>query len=216
MRIVLLGSPGAGKGTVSKIIVEKHGEVQISTGDILRRAVQDGTPLGKKVEEFMKSGALVPDAVVLDIMKERLLKDDCKNGFVLDGFPRTIPQAEALAAMLKSMNIALDAAINMDVSEKVLIERLTTRRTCSNPSCQAIYNIVTSPTKDGVHCDKCGSPVVQRDDETETAIAFRLKTYNEKTAPLIDFYRKSGILISVNADQNPEKVFDELMGAVKK
>ena len=216
MRIVLLGSPGAGKGTVSKIIVEKCDEVQISTGDILRKAVQDGTALGKKVEEFMKSGALVPDAVVLDIMKERLQKDDCKHGFVLDGFPRTIPQAEALSVMLKGLGIELELAVNMEVSEKVLIQRLTTRRTCSNPSCQAIYNLVTHPSIDGVHCDKCGSPIVARDDETEDAIVLRLKTYTEKTAPLIEFYRKAGILFSVNADQNPEKVFDEVMGAVKK
>ncbi|MGL4369205.1 MAG: adenylate kinase [Spirochaetota bacterium] len=216
MRIILLGAPGAGKGTVSKFIVEKHGVVQISTGDILRKAVKDGTPVGKKADDFMKSGALVPDDVILDIMKDRLLEDDCKNGFILDGFPRTIPQAEALSAMLSKMGIVLDAAVNITVPEDTLIKRLSSRRTCSNASCQAIYNVLSSPTKDGVHCDKCGSPVVQREDETESAIALRLKTYNEKTAPLIGFYRSAGLLISINGDQKPEKVFDELMGSVKK
>ena len=216
MRVILLGAPGAGKGTVAKIIVEREGAVQISTGDILRQAIKAGTPVGKKADEFMKRGDLVPDAIVLDIMKERLQKDDCKKGFVLDGFPRTIPQAEALGVMLGELGIKLDAVINIQLSEDKIIRRLSSRRTCSNASCQAIYNVISNPTKDGVHCDKCGSAVVQRDDETEEAIAHRLVTYREKTAPLITYYEKKGELISVNGDQSPEKVFDEVVGSVKK
>lgn len=216
MRLILVGPPGAGKGTVSKIIVEKVGSVQISTGDILRQAIREGTPVGRKADEYMKHGDLVPDALVLDIIKERLQKDDCKKGFVLDGFPRTIPQAEALSVMLEELGIKLDAVVNICLPEDKIIKRLSTRRTCSNPMCQAIYNAESNPPKDGVHCDKCGNPVAQRDDETEAAIAHRLATYREKTAPLITYYEKKGELISVNGDQSPEKVFDEVVGSVKK
>jgi adenylate kinase len=216
MRVILVGPPGAGKGTVSKFIVEKRGAVQISTGDILRQAIKEGTPVGKKADEFMKHGDLVPDALVLDIIKERLQKEDCTRGFVLDGFPRTIPQAEALDVMLKELDIAVDAVVNIGIPEEKIIKRLSSRRTCSNPVCQAIYNAISNPPKDGVHCDKCGNPVAQRDDETEEAIMHRLTTYHEKTAPLIDYYQKKGVLISVNGDQSPEKVFDEVLGAVKK
>jgi adenylate kinase len=216
MRLVLLGAPGAGKGTVSKIITEKKGVVQISTGDILRGAIKAGTAVGKKAESYMKKGELVPDGVILDIMKARLAQDDCDKGFILDGFPRTIPQAEALSAMFSMMSIELDAAVNIVVPRDIIISRLSSRRTCSNPSCQAIYNVISSPSKDGKNCDKCGSPIVQRDDETETAIAKRLSTYEEKTAPLVDYYRKENLLIEINGDQNPEKVFDELVRAVKK
>jgi adenylate kinase len=216
MQIIMLGAPGAGKGTISKMIVEKEGSVQISTGDILRHAVKEQTPVGKKAQEYMTRGDLVPDSVILDIMKERLLEKDCDKGYILDGFPRTIPQAEALDVMLDNLGKKLSAAVNLVVPEEKIVARLSSRRTCSNPDCQAIYNVLSSPSKDGAHCDKCGSPIVQRDDETEAAIAQRLKTYNDKTSPLIEYYRKKGLLISVNGDQMPEKVFDEVMGAVKK
>jgi adenylate kinase len=216
MRLILLGAPGAGKGTVSKIITEKKGVVQISTGDILRGAIKAGTSVGKKAEGYMTRGELVPDGVILDIMKERLAQEDCDKGFILDGFPRTIPQAEALSAMFSMMSIQLDAAVNIVVPRDIIIRRLSSRRTCSNPECQAIYNTESSPTKDGVHCDKCGSLVVQRDDETETAIAKRLSTYEEKTAPLVNYYKREELLVEINGDQNPEKVFDELVQAIEK
>nr|VFK53074.1 MAG: Adenylate kinase [Candidatus Kentron sp. TUN]VFK53822.1 MAG: Adenylate kinase [Candidatus Kentron sp. TUN]VFK59550.1 MAG: Adenylate kinase [Candidatus Kentron sp. TUN] len=199
MRIILLGAPGAGKGTVAKMLTEFDGSVQISTGDILRGAVKDGTELGKKAESFMKAGDLVPDELIMDIMGERLLQDDCKAGFLLDGFPRTIPQAEALKELLGKLGIKLQAAVNIDVPRDVILDRLTTRRTCSNSDCQEIYNIKTkAPKKEGI-CDKCGSPVIQRDDETEEAISKRLDTYNEKTAPLAGFYEKEGLLFTVDA-----------------
>lgn len=199
MRLILLGAPGAGKGTVAKMLTALDGSVQISTGDILRGAVKAGTELGKKADGYMKAGDLVPDALILDIMAERLQQPDCANGFLLDGFPRTIPQADALKGMLAKLNIKLDAAVNLDVPREVILDRLTTRRTCSNSACQEIYNVKSKPTKVEGKCDKCGSPVIQRDDETEEAISKRLDTYNEKTAPLADFYRKEGMLMDVNA-----------------
>jgi len=199
MRLILLGAPGAGKGTVAKMLTALDGSVQISTGDILRGAVKAGTELGKKADGYMKAGDLVPDALILDIMAERLQQPDCAKGFLLDGFPRTIPQAEALKGMLSKLNIKLDAAVNLDVPREVILDRLTTRRTCSNSACQEIYNVKSKPTKVAGVCDKCGSPVIQRDDETEEAISKRLDTYNEKTAPLANFYRKEGMLMDVNA-----------------
>jgi adenylate kinase len=216
MRIVLLGAPGAGKGTVSKLITAKNGAVQISTGDMLRKEMKDGSALGRKAEDYIKRGDLVPDGVILDMMKERLQQPDCKTGFILDGFPRTIPQAEALTALFEALEIELDGAVDIDVPRDVLMGRLTSRRTCSNGACQAIYNVISNPTKDGIHCDKCGSPVVQREDETEEAISHRLATYDEKTLPLIEFYSAQKLLIKINGNQNPEKVFDELMRSLKK
>lgn len=210
MRLILLGAPGAGKGTVAKMLTAIDGSVQISTGDILRGAVKAGTDLGKKAEGFMNAGDLVPDELILDIMAERLLQDDCKNGFLLDGFPRTIPQADALKGMLTKLGITLDGAVNLDVPRDVILDRLTTRRTCSNSSCQAIYNVKSMPTKVEGVCDKCGSPVIQRDDETEEAISKRLDTYNEKTAPLVDFYSKEGNLMNVNATSS-----DTVVAAIK-
>jgi len=199
MRLILLGAPGAGKGTVAKMLTALDGSVQISTGDILRGAVKDGTELGKKADAYMKAGDLVPDDLILGIMAERLQQPDCAKGFLLDGFPRTIPQAEALGGMLDKLGIKLDFAVNLDVPRAVILDRLTTRRTCSNSACQEIYNVKSKPTKKEGVCDKCGSPVIQRDDETEEAISKRLDTYNEKTAPLADFYRKKGMLLDINA-----------------
>jgi adenylate kinase len=198
MKLILLGSPGAGKGTVAKQLTAIDGSVQISTGDILRAAVNAGTELGKKAEEYMKRGDLVPDNLIMDIMGKRLQEPDCKKGFLLDGFPRTIPQAEALKKLLQKLDIKLDMVVNIDVSRDVIFDRLCTRRTCSNPDCQAIYNIKSMPPKVEGRCDKCGSHIVQRADETEKAIAHRLDTYNEKTAPLIGFYANEGLLKTIS------------------
>jgi adenylate kinase len=210
MRLILLGAPGAGKGTVAKLLTALDGSVQISTGDILRGAVQAGSDLGKKAKEYMDRGDLVPDALILGIMEKRLLDADCQKGFLLDGFPRTIPQAEALKGMLTKLNIKLDMAVNLDVPRQVILDRLTTRRTCSNSACQAIYNVKSMPPKVEGKCDKCGSPVVQRADETEEVISKRLDTYNEKTAPLAAFYKKEGMLFDVNATSS-----DTVVSAIK-
>lgn len=210
MRLILLGAPGAGKGTVAKLLTALDGSVQISTGDILRGAVKAGTELGKKAKGFMDAGDLVPDDLILGIMGERLQEDDCKAGFLLDGFPRTIPQAEALKGMLSDLGISLDAAVNLDVPRDVILDRLTTRRTCSNSACQEIYNVKSKPPKVEGVCDKCGSPVIQRDDETEEAISKRLDTYNEKTAPVAGFYRSEGLLLDVNATSS-----DAVVDAIK-
>ena len=198
MKLILLGAPGAGKGTVAKRLTAIDGSVQISTGDILRGAVQAGSELGKEAEAYMKRGDLVPDSLIMGIMEKRLQESDCQKGFLLDGFPRTIPQAEALKELLTKLDITLDMAVNIDVPKDVILDRLCTRRTCENTECQAIYNVKSSPTKQEGICDKCGSAVIQRDDETEEAISHRLQTYNDKTAPLIGFYEKEGLLKTVS------------------
>ncbi|MCF6210898.1 MAG: adenylate kinase [Gammaproteobacteria bacterium] len=199
MKLILLGAPGAGKGTVAKLLTELDGSVQISTGDILRGAVAAGTKLGKQIESLMKSGDLVPDDLIMGIMEQRLQEPDCERGFLLDGFPRTIPQAEALKSLLEQLDIKLDMAVNFNLGREVILDRLTTRRTCSNADCQAIYNVKSNPPKEEGICDKCGSPVIQRDDETAEAISNRLETYYEKTAPLIGFYENEGLLLNVDA-----------------
>ena len=215
MKIILLGAPGAGKGTVAKLLTDFDGSVQISTGDILRGAVKAGTELGKKAQGYMERGDLVPESLIMDIMGARLQEPDCKKGFILDGFPRTIPQAEALKDLLKKLKLNLDLVVNLDVPREVILDRLTTRRTCSNPDCQEIYNIKSKPpTADG-KCKKCGWKVVQRADETEEAISKRLLTYNEKTSPLIDYYKKEGSLKSISSTSS-EEIVAGITKAIKK
>jgi adenylate kinase len=194
MKIILLGAPGAGKGTVAKLLTEMDGSVQISTGDILRAAVKEKSALGQEAKGYMDRGDLVPDALIMKIMEVRLQQPDCRKGFILDGFPRTIPQAEALNKLLESLKIKLDFVVNLEVPTDVILDRLTTRRTCVNAECQEIYNIKSNPPDADGKCKKCESPVVQRDDETETAIMNRLDTYNKKTSPLIGFYEAQGLL----------------------
>lgn len=215
MRIVLLGAPGAGKGTIAKQLTAYDGSVQISTGDILRGAVKAGTDLGKKAQGYMERGDLVPDSLIMDIMEARLQEPDAKKGFILDGFPRTIPQAEELKKLLQKLAIKLDVVVDIDVPKEVILDRLTTRRTCSNPDCQEIYNVKSKPASPDNKCLKCGSPVIQRADETEEAINFRLATYNEKTAPLIDFYRKESLLKTVKSLSSEEIVKDIISGIKK-
>jgi adenylate kinase len=198
MKLILLGAPGAGKGTVAKLLTAVDGSVQISTGDILRGAVQAGTELGKEADAFMKRGDLVPDSLIMGIMGKRLQEPDCQKGFLLDGFPRTIPQAEELKDLLVKLDITLDMAVNIDVPRDVILDRLCTRRTCENSECQEIYNVKSNPPKQEGICDKCGSAAIQREDETEEAISHRLQTYNDKTAPLIGFYEKEGLLKTVS------------------
>jgi adenylate kinase len=209
MRIILLGAPGAGKGTVAELLTAKYGIKQISTGDILRSEVTNRSGLGVTAEKYMSRGELVPDSLIMEIMEKRLLQNDCRAGFILDGFPRTIHQAESLGAMLTALGMEIDVIVNLEVPEEVILRRLTSRRTCSNTACQAIYNIYTKPSKKEGVCDKCGSPTVQRDDETETAIRQRLVTYRGKTAPLIGFYKNNPVFITVPA-LTPDPAIEEI------
>lgn len=214
MRLVLLGAPGAGKGTQAKKLIETFGIPQISTGDILRKAVADGTPLGKEAKSYMNNGELVPDSVVIGLVKERLAQDDCKKGYILDGFPRNTSQAQTLDNVLSSMNSPLDVALSVDVDKDILMKRLTGRRTCKG--CQQMYNIHFSPSKKDGICDKCGGELFQRDDDKEATIKNRLDVYEKSTAPLIDYYRKKGILKSVNGEGDIEEIFKKVLSILKK
>ncbi|NOY39832.1 MAG: adenylate kinase [Nitrospirae bacterium] len=208
MRIVLLGAPGAGKGTQAKKLVEKYGIPQISTGDILRKAVADGTPLGKEAKAYMDKGELVPDSVVIGLVKERLTQDDCKKGFILDGFPRNTAQAEVLDKVLEETNIPLQVALCVDVDMDILMKRLTGRRTCRQ--CGQMYNIYFSPPqKEGV-CDKCGGELYQRDDDKEETIRRRLEVYEAQTAPLIEYYKNKGILKTVEGTGDIDEIFAKI------
>lgn len=195
MRLVLLGAPGAGKGTQAKKLIEMVGIPQISTGDLLRAAVSEGTELGIEAKSFMDKGELVPDSVVLGMMKERLQDDDCKKGFILDGFPRNTAQAESLDAMLVELGMPLDSALSVDVPLEDLMKRLTGRRTCKD--CGQMYNLYFSAPATEGKCDKCGGELYQRDDDQEATIQKRLEVYTQQTAPLIDYYSGKGILKSV-------------------
>ncbi len=204
MRFILLGAPGAGKGTIAKILVADIGIPQISTGDILRAAVKEGTELGKKAEQYMKAGELVPDNLVIGLIEERFKAEDSQKGFILDGFPRTIAQASALDELLQRLQLKLDGVILIDVPDEELIRRITSRRTCSNPDCQAIYNLTYNPPKKEGICDKCGSGLIIRADETEEVVRNRLEVYKEKTAPLIDYYKKQSLLKSYKHPDSKE------------
>jgi adenylate kinase len=214
MRLVFLGAPGAGKGTQAKRLVEKYGIPQISTGDLLRAAVAAGTALGKEAKSYMDRGELVPDSVVLGMVKERLSQDDCKKGFILDGFPRNVAQAEALDKMLAEMNMPLDIALNLDVPFDDLMKRLTGRRTCK--SCGQMYNVYYSPSKVEGKCDKCGGELFQRDDDKEETIKKRLDVYRAQTEPLIDYYSKKGILKSVSGTGSIDEIFNSICAILEK
>ena len=212
MKLILLGAPGVGKGTVAKLLTKMDGSVQISTGDILRAAVAAGTELGKQAQAAMKAGDLVSDDLIMGIMGERLKEDDCKAGYLLDGFPRTIPQAEALKVLLADMGEELDMVVDIQVAKDVILDRLTTRRTCEG--CGEIYNVKSNPPKVEGKCDKCDGAVTQREDETEEAISNRLDVYNEMTAPLASYYEKEGNLVSVDATSS-DAVLDAIKGKLK-
>lgn len=214
MRLVLLGAPGAGKGTQAKKLIEKYSIPQISTGDILRKAVADGTPLGKEAKSYMDRGELVPDSVVIGIIKERLKEDDCKKGYILDGFPRNVAQAKALDEMLKSLNSPLDFAISIDVPFDELMKRLTGRRTCK--SCGQMYNIYFTPPKKNGVCDKCGGELYQRDDDKEETIRKRLEVYEAQTAPVIGYYKEKGILKSVPGTGSIDDIFNKIISILEK
>jgi len=207
-RVVLLGAPGAGKGTQAKMLIERYKIPQISTGDILRKAVADNTPLGKEAKVIMDSGGLVSDKIVLGLVQERIKQPDCKAGFILDGFPRNTAQAEALDNILSGMGAPLNIALNIDVDMNDLLKRLTGRRTCK--SCQQMYNIYFSaPKKDGA-CDKCGGSLFQRDDDKEETIKKRLDVYQKQTSPLIDYYSKKNIMKTVMGVGGINDIFNKV------
>jgi len=214
MNLILLGPPGGGKGTQAKRIVEKYGIPQISTGDMFREAVAKGTELGKKAKEYMDRGELVPDDIVIGIVKERLSQPDCEKGFILDGFPRTLKQAEALDEILEEMNKKIDAVININVPDEEIIKRIVYRRTCKN--CGAVYNLIYSPPKEDNKCDKCGGELYQRDDDKEETVRERLRVYKEQTQPLIDYYKKKGILYEVDGTKSIDEVWKQIESILEK
>lgn len=196
VRVVLLGPPGAGKGTQGKLLRDRFEACQISTGDILRKAVADKTPLGKEAESYLSRGELVPDDVIVRLVGERLKQKDCANGFVLDGFPRTLPQAESLEGILKTMALPLDAVLSIQVPHDVIVERLAGRRNCQN--CGALYHVNFDPPSNGQTCDRCDGGLQQRDDDREETIITRLRVYESQTAPLANYYRDRGKLREIN------------------
>jgi len=214
VKLILLGAPGAGKGTVAKMLTAVDGSVQISTGDILRAAVKDGTEMGKKAKEYMDAGKLVPDEVVIGIIKDRLAQPDCQKGFILDGFPRTVPQAEALDKVLAGLKTGIDHVVSIDVDEEALVTRLTGRRTCKNAACGQMYHVEFTPPKKAGICDKCGSELYQRDDDNETTVRSRLATYNQATAPLIGYYSAKGLVRPIKGVGGIDDIFNQIVGIV--
>lgn len=217
MNLVLMGLPGAGKGTQAEKIVEKYHIPHISTGDMFRAAIKDGTELGLKAKSFIDKGELVPDEVTIGIVRERLSKPDCQKGFLLDGFPRTVAQAEALENMLSELERPIDYVINVDVDKDILLERLTGRRICTE--CGATYHLVFNPpSKEGV-CDRCGGELYQRADDNEETVQNRLEVNLKQTQPLLSFYEDKGYLRNINGQQDIDKVFadiEELLGGLNK
>ncbi len=208
MRLIFLGPPGAGKGTVAAKIKEAYGIAHISTGDILRENVKRGTSLGKLAERYMRVGDLVPDDIIVEMVENRLQEPDCSEGFILDGFPRTLPQAEALDRILKKLKVKLDAVILLEVDDETIVKRLSGRRVC--PKCGAIYNVSFNPPKSDSLCDHCGEMVIQRNDDKEEVVRQRLAVYRERTAPLIDYYLRNGILKKVEAARGSDEVVDAI------
>lgn len=213
MKIIMLGAPGAGKGTQAKMIADKYDIPHISTGDIFRANIKNGTELGMKAKAYMDQGALVPDELTCDLVVDRIKQADCENGYVLDGFPRTIPQAECLDAALKGMGEAIDYAINVDVPDENIVRRMSGRRACV--SCGATYHIEhVLPKKEGI-CDRCLSELVLRDDDKPETVLKRLGVYHEQTQPLIEYYTKAGVLVDVDGTKDMMEVFEAITGILK-
>jgi len=204
MRTILLGPPGAGKGTQAAVIVKEFHVPHISTGDIFRDNIKQGTELGKKAKDYMDQGLLVPDELVIAIVEDRLEKEDCKNGFLLDGFPRTVPQAQALDNVLKNMGIGLDKVINIEVDKEELIKRAIGRRICKE--CGATYHLIFNPSSKGDKCDECGGTLYQRDDDTEETVSKRIGVYLKETQPLIQYYQEQDILSTINGGEDIKEV----------
>ena len=217
MIIIMLGAPGTGKGTVASILSEKLNIPQVSTGDIFRKNIAEQTELGKLADSYISKGNLVPDDVTIKIVEDRLKQDDVKEGIILDGFPRTIKQAEELDKILEKENKKVDMVINLTTPKEEIIERIVNRRVCSNPKCKATYNLKLHPSKVEGICDICGSELVQReDDKSEEAVNLRLETYEKKTSPLIDFYTKKGVLITEEISQRINRLGQDVADDVLK
>lgn len=214
MNIIMLGPPGCGKGTQAKRLIDKYGIPQISTGDLLREAVKKGTALGQKAKSFMDAGRLVPDEVVVGMVEERFKQADCQPGFILDGFPRTVPQAEALDRTLAQMGRAIDRVISIEVPDDEVVQRLSGRRTCRN--CGAMYHIKFNPPKQAGVCDQCGGELYQRDDDNEKTIRNRLQVYHEQTSPLIAYYGKKGLVKAVPGSGPIDGITKAIMQALEK
>ena len=208
MKLIMLGAPGAGKGTQAKKIAEKYGIPHISRGDIFRANIKNGTELGNKAKSYMEQGLLVPDELTCDLVVDRIQQEDCSNGYVLDGFPRTIPQAEALKAALEKLGTTIDYAINVEVPDENIVTRMGGRRACL--ACGSTYHIVYNAPKVEDVCDVCGAKLVLRDDDKPETVQKRLTVYHEQTQPLIDFYGKEGVLVEVDGTQNLEDVFQAI------
>jgi len=208
MIIIFLGSPGAGKGTIAEEIKKKIDVPIIATGDILRNAIKDNSDLGKEAKEYVNTGKLVPDDLILKIIENRITKKDCQNGFVFDGFPRTIEQAKSLDKLTKQLSIKIDQIFYFETSYEVIIERLSSRRVCSN--CGAIYNLKYNPPEVNNKCNKCGGKLIQREDDKEETIQKRLKVYNNETLPLVEYYNDKNILTKINANQEVEGRFKDV------
>ncbi|HEX9950080.1 MAG TPA: adenylate kinase [Thermodesulfobacteriota bacterium] len=214
MDLILLGPPGSGKGTQAKKMVDRYHLPQISTGDILRAALKEKTPLGLEAKQYMDQGKLVPDEVVVGIVRDRLKASDCQGGFILDGFPRTVPQAEALETTLRAMNRGIGHVISIEVDNAELLKRLGGRRTCRN--CGAMYHLVFDPPKKEGVCDTCGGELYQRADDQEKTIRERLKVYDKQTAPLIQYYRGKGLLRAIDGVGGVEEIFQRIVKAIGK
>ncbi len=212
MRLVLIGVPGAGKGTQAIKLTETYDIPQISTGDILRAAVRDGIPLGREAKGYMDRGRLVPDRMVAALVAERLKGDDCRKGFVLDGFPRTLAQAEALESILEQVGESLDRVIYLELAEEEMVSRLSGRRSC--PGCGKAYHLIFDPPRAPGRCDDCGTALVQREDDKEETVRARLRTYGRETSPLIDYYRKKGALITIPGVGDIDEVFQRLVASL--
>ena len=209
MKLIMLGGPGAGKGTQAKKIAEKYTIPHISTGDIFRANIKNNTELGKKAKEYINQGLLVPDELVVDLVVDRLGQEDAKKGYVLDGFPRTIPQAEALTKALKEKNEEIDYAVNIEVADEVIVNRMAGRRACV--ACGGTYHIEFNPTKEEGICDACGGELVLRDDDKPETVQKRLEVYHKQTQPLIDYYTTAGKLVEVDGTQEVNKVFEAIV-----
>lgn len=212
MNLMLFGAPGAGKGTQAKFLIEKYNIPQISTGDILRAAIADKTDMGMEAKKFMDAGELVPDSTIIGIIKDRLKESDCKNGFILDGFPRTLAQATALDELMSNMKISLDKVISLNVPDELIVGRITGRRVCSK--CGASFHIEFNPSKkDGV-CDYCNSELILRKDDNEETVKNRLETYHSQTSPLIDFYKNLGLFTELDGTKEVEEVTKDMIKAL--
>jgi adenylate kinase len=213
MNLMLFGAPGAGKGTQAKFLIEKYDIPQISTGDILRAAIADKTEMGMEAKKFMDEGKLVPDSTIIGIIKDRLAEDDCKKGFILDGFPRTLPQAEALNDLMKEMEISLDKVISLNVPDELIVGRITGRRVC--PECGGSFHVEFNPSKEEGKCDFCGADTITRKDDNAETVQSRLGAYHEQTAPLIKFYTDMGVMITLDGTKDVSEVTADMIGALE-